>query len=55
MGFLYSQNRDVLAALNELGPFHGVASTAQHQVAQLFRDRGTAGSASLSAPRLTPM
>ncbi|KAI1904023.1 hypothetical protein AGOR_G00001420 [Albula goreensis] len=39
MGVVYSQNREFVAALDQVGSFHGVSGTNQHQVAQLLRDR----------------
>uniref|UniRef100_A0AAV2L478 1-aminocyclopropane-1-carboxylate synthase-like protein 1 n=1 Tax=Knipowitschia caucasica TaxID=637954 RepID=A0AAV2L478_KNICA len=39
IGTLYSENRAVVAALAQLGSFHGIPGQTQHQVAQLLRDR----------------
>ncbi|XP_037623548.1 1-aminocyclopropane-1-carboxylate synthase-like protein 1 [Sebastes umbrosus] len=39
LGTLYTENRDLVEALAQLGPFHGVSGTTQHQVAQLLHDR----------------
>lgn len=41
IGTLYTENRDVVEALAQLGSFHGIPGTLQHQVAQLLQDRGT--------------
>lgn len=40
IGTLYTENRDVVEALGQLGSFHGISGTTQHQVAQLLQDRG---------------
>ncbi|XP_071359198.1 1-aminocyclopropane-1-carboxylate synthase-like protein 1 isoform X2 [Trachinotus anak] len=39
IGTLYTENRDLVEALAQLGSFHGVSGTTQHQVAQLLQDR----------------
>ncbi|KAM4618451.1 1-aminocyclopropane-1-carboxylate synthase-like protein 1 isoform 2-T2 [Polymixia lowei] len=39
VGTLYTENRDLVEALDKLGAFHGVPGPTQHQVAQLLRDR----------------
>ncbi|CAJ1057438.1 -aminocyclopropane-1-carboxylate synthase-like protein 1 isoform X1 [Xyrichtys novacula] len=39
VGTLYSENRDLVAAMARLGSFHTVSGITQHQVAQLLRDR----------------
>ncbi|XP_051548095.1 1-aminocyclopropane-1-carboxylate synthase-like protein 1 [Myxocyprinus asiaticus] len=39
VGMVYSQNRDVVQALDQLGSFHGVPGLTQYQMAQLLRDR----------------
>ncbi|XP_051978385.1 1-aminocyclopropane-1-carboxylate synthase-like protein 1 [Xyrauchen texanus] len=39
VGMVYSQNRDVVQALDKLGNFHGVPGLTQYQMAQLLRDR----------------
>ncbi|XP_037538645.1 1-aminocyclopropane-1-carboxylate synthase-like protein 1 [Nematolebias whitei] len=39
IGTLYTENRDVVEALAQLGSFHGIPGTLQHQVAQLLQDR----------------
>ncbi|XP_028307464.1 1-aminocyclopropane-1-carboxylate synthase-like protein 1 isoform X2 [Gouania willdenowi] len=39
IGTLYTENQDIVDALVHLGCFHGVPGTAQHQVAQLLKDR----------------
>ncbi|XP_022610224.1 1-aminocyclopropane-1-carboxylate synthase-like protein 1 [Seriola dumerili] len=39
IGTLYTENRDLVEALAQLGSFHGVPGTTQHQVAQLLQDR----------------
>uniref|UniRef100_A0A672FNC3 1-aminocyclopropane-1-carboxylate synthase-like protein 1 n=1 Tax=Salarias fasciatus TaxID=181472 RepID=A0A672FNC3_SALFA len=41
IGTLYTENRDLVEALAQLGSFHGLPGTTQHQVAQLLKDRGT--------------
>lgn len=41
IGTLYTENRDLVEALAQLGAFHGVSGNSQHQVAQLLQDRGT--------------
>lgn len=41
IGTLYTENSDLVEAVAQLGSFHGVSGTTQHQVAQLLRDRGT--------------
>ncbi len=40
IGTLYTENDDVVQALGKLGPFHSLPGIVQHQVAQLFQDRG---------------
>lgn len=40
IGTLYTVNTDLVEALAQLGSFHGLPGTLQHQVAQLLRDRG---------------
>lgn len=40
IGTLYTENRDIVEALAQLGSFHGISGTTQHQVAQLLQDRG---------------
>lgn len=42
VGTVYSENSDLIEALDQLGCFHGVPGPTQHQVSQLLRDRGTA-------------
>ncbi|XP_061533580.1 1-aminocyclopropane-1-carboxylate synthase-like protein 1 isoform X2 [Phycodurus eques] len=39
LGTLYTENRDLVDALAQLGSFHGISGTTQHQVAQLLQDR----------------
>uniref|UniRef100_A0A8D0AHP9 1-aminocyclopropane-1-carboxylate synthase-like protein 1 n=1 Tax=Sander lucioperca TaxID=283035 RepID=A0A8D0AHP9_SANLU len=39
IGTLYTENRDLVEALAQLGAFHGVSGNSQHQVAQLLQDR----------------
>ncbi|XP_040893897.1 1-aminocyclopropane-1-carboxylate synthase-like protein 1 [Toxotes jaculatrix] len=39
MGTLYTENRDLVEALAQLGSFHGISGTTQHQIAQLLQDR----------------
>ncbi|XP_047451555.1 1-aminocyclopropane-1-carboxylate synthase-like protein 1 [Mugil cephalus] len=39
IGTLYTQNKDLIEALAQLGSFHGIPGTTQHQVAQLLQDR----------------
>uniref|UniRef100_UPI003AAA7613 1-aminocyclopropane-1-carboxylate synthase-like protein 1 isoform X2 n=1 Tax=Centroberyx gerrardi TaxID=166262 RepID=UPI003AAA7613 len=39
VGTLYTENRDLVEALNQLASFHGVPGPTQHQVAQLLQDR----------------
>ncbi|KAI3371478.1 hypothetical protein L3Q82_024065 [Scortum barcoo] len=39
MGTLYTENRDLVEALAQLGSFHGISGTTQHQVARLLQDR----------------
>lgn len=41
IGTLYTENRDIVEALAQLGSFHGVPGTLQHQVTQLLQDTGT--------------
>uniref|UniRef100_A0A8C6NZ47 1-aminocyclopropane-1-carboxylate synthase homolog (inactive) n=1 Tax=Nothobranchius furzeri TaxID=105023 RepID=A0A8C6NZ47_NOTFU len=38
-GTLYTENRELVEALAQLGCFHGIPGTVQHQVAQLLQDR----------------
>ncbi|KAM4572544.1 1-aminocyclopropane-1-carboxylate synthase-like protein 1 [Odontesthes bonariensis] len=38
IGTVYSENRDLVEALAQLGSFHGIPGTSQHQVAQLLQD-----------------
>lgn len=40
IGTLYSENTDLVEAIAQLCPFHGISGTTQHQVAQLLQDRG---------------
>ncbi|XP_030620942.1 1-aminocyclopropane-1-carboxylate synthase-like protein 1 isoform X2 [Chanos chanos] len=40
-GFVYSENRELVEALDQLGCFHGVPGPTQYQMAQLLQDRGT--------------
>lgn len=40
VGTLYSQNRDLVEALDQLGCFHGVPGPVQNQVARLLQDKG---------------
>lgn len=39
IGTLYTENRELVEALAQLGSFHGIPGTSQHQVAQLLQDR----------------
>ncbi|XP_028263486.1 1-aminocyclopropane-1-carboxylate synthase-like protein 1 [Parambassis ranga] len=39
IGTLHTENRDLIEALAQLGSFHGIPGTSQHQVAQLLHDR----------------
>lgn len=39
IGTLYTENRDLVEALAQMGSFHGVSGTTQHQIAQLLQDR----------------
>ncbi|KAF6735565.1 1-aminocyclopropane-1-carboxylate synthase-like protein 1 [Oryzias melastigma] len=39
IGTLYTENRDLVEALAQLGAFHGIPGTSQYQVAQLLKDR----------------
>lgn len=39
VGVAYTENRDVVQALDQLGCFHGVSGPTQYQIAQLLRDR----------------
>ncbi|KAM7396503.1 hypothetical protein PAMP_019538 [Pampus punctatissimus] len=39
IGTLYTENRDLVEAMAQLGSFHGISGTTQHQVAQLLQDR----------------
>lgn len=41
IGTLYTGNRELVEALAQLGSFHGISGTTQHQVAQLLQDKGT--------------
>ncbi|XP_016384060.1 1-aminocyclopropane-1-carboxylate synthase-like protein 1 [Sinocyclocheilus rhinocerous] len=41
VGMVYSENRDLVQALDQLGCFHGVPGPTQYQMAQLLRDRGS--------------
>jgi len=41
IGTVYTENRDLVEALAQLGSFHGIPGTSQHQVAQLLQDTGT--------------
>lgn len=41
IGTLYTENRDLVEALSQLGAFHGISGPTQHKVAQLLQDRGT--------------
>lgn len=41
VGMVYSENRDLVQALDQLGCFHGVPGPTQYLMAQLLRDRGT--------------
>ncbi|KAL6474166.1 hypothetical protein MHYP_G00177270 [Metynnis hypsauchen] len=43
VGTVYSENRDLVQALDQLGNFHGIARSLQHQVAQLLKDKGNFG------------
>lgn len=40
VGTVYSENSDVIEALDHLGTLHGVSGPTQHQVSQLLKDRG---------------
>ncbi len=48
VGMVYSENRDLVQALDQLGCYHGVPGPTQYQMAQLLRDRGTYFSLALS-------
>ncbi|KAI4876670.1 hypothetical protein NFI96_027136 [Prochilodus magdalenae] len=39
MGTVYTENKDLVQALDQLCSFHGVAGPTQHQIAQLLRDK----------------
>lgn len=39
IGTLYTENTDLVEALAQLGSFHGISGSTQHQVAQLLQDR----------------
>lgn len=39
VGTIYSENKDLVQALDQLGCFHGVPGPTQYQMAQLLRDR----------------
>ncbi|XP_041650789.1 1-aminocyclopropane-1-carboxylate synthase-like protein 1 [Cheilinus undulatus] len=39
IGTLYTENRDILKAVAQLGRFHTIPGITQHQTAQLLRDR----------------
>lgn len=39
VGMLYTENRDLVEALAQLGAFHTVSGITQHQVAQMLQDR----------------
>ncbi|TRY87234.1 hypothetical protein DNTS_031748 [Danionella cerebrum] len=39
VGVVYSENKDLVQALDQLGCFHGVPGPTQYQVTQLLRDR----------------
>ncbi|XP_029108008.1 1-aminocyclopropane-1-carboxylate synthase-like protein 1 isoform X2 [Scleropages formosus] len=39
VGTVYSHNKDLVAALDQMGFLHGVPGPTQHQVARLLRDR----------------
>lgn len=39
VGMLYSENKEFVEALAQLGVFHGIPGATQHQVAQLLQDR----------------
>lgn len=39
IGTLYTENRELVEALAQLGSFHGISGPTQHQVAQLLQDR----------------
>ncbi|XP_070829053.1 1-aminocyclopropane-1-carboxylate synthase-like protein 1 [Chaetodon trifascialis] len=39
IGTLYTENRDLVEALAQMGSFHGISGTTQHQIAQLLQDR----------------
>ncbi|KAF7702198.1 1-aminocyclopropane-1-carboxylate synthase-like protein 1 [Silurus meridionalis] len=38
VGTVYSENRDLIEAIDQLGYFHGVPGPTQHQVSQLLKD-----------------
>ncbi|XP_010737159.3 1-aminocyclopropane-1-carboxylate synthase-like protein 1 [Larimichthys crocea] len=39
IGTLYTENKDLVEALAQMGSFHGISGITQHQVAQLLQDR----------------
>ncbi|XP_008274087.1 1-aminocyclopropane-1-carboxylate synthase-like protein 1 [Stegastes partitus] len=39
IGTLYTENKDLVEALAQLGSFHGIPGPSQHQVVQLLQDR----------------
>ncbi|XP_077452937.1 1-aminocyclopropane-1-carboxylate synthase-like protein 1 [Stigmatopora argus] len=39
LGTLYTENQYLVKALSQLGSFHGISGTTQHQVANLLQDR----------------
>ncbi|XP_038560975.1 1-aminocyclopropane-1-carboxylate synthase-like protein 1 [Micropterus salmoides] len=39
IGTLYTENRDLVEALAQLGSFHGISGITQHQVAKLLHDK----------------
>lgn len=41
VGTVYSENSDLIEALDQLGCFHGIAGPTQHQALQLLKDQGT--------------
>lgn len=40
IGFLHTQNQDLVKVLATLGNFHAIPGSVQHQAAQLLRSRG---------------
>lgn len=40
LGTIYSENTELIEALDQLGCFHGVPGPTQHQVSQLLKDQG---------------